>query len=93
MNRKSLLFGLLLALPAAHSAHAQDAPSKEVLANIVRQVTVTPASISFERKTGSSDSACGLLPAQMNLSRSGRVAKSFSVLVDKTSGTGAPKEF
>jgi Fungal chitosanase of glycosyl hydrolase group 75 len=93
MNRKSLLFALLLALPSAHGAHAQDAPSKDVLADIVRQVTVTPASISFERKTGSTDSACGLQPAQMNLSRSGRVAKSFSVLVDKTSGTGAPKEF
>ena len=93
MNRKSLLLALLLALPSPHRAHAQDAPSKEVLADIVRQVTVTPASISFEQKTGSTDNACGLQPAQMNLSRSGRVAKSFSVLVDKTSGTGAPKEF
>jgi hypothetical protein len=90
MAPKSLLFALLLALPSAHSACAQDVPSRDVLADIVRQVTVTPASISFEPKTGSSESACGLQPAQMNLSRSGHVAKSFSVLVDKTH---APTEF
>jgi Fungal chitosanase of glycosyl hydrolase group 75 len=93
MTPKSLLFALLLALPCFHDAYAQDIPSKDVIADIVRQVTVRPASISFERRTGSADSICGLQPAQMNLSRSGNVARSFSVLVDKTAGANAPKEF
>jgi Fungal chitosanase of glycosyl hydrolase group 75 len=93
MTQRSLLFALLLALPSLHDARAQDVPSKDVLADIVRQITVTPAHISFERKTGTADSICGLQPAQMNLSRSGHVAKSFSVLVDKSSGTGAPSTF
>jgi hypothetical protein len=93
MNPKCLLFALLFSLPSLHSSHAQDAPSKDVLADIVRQVTVRPASISFERGTGTADNICGLQPAQMNLSRSGHVARSFSVLVDKTAGTNAPREF
>ena len=93
MTHSSLLFALLLVLPSLHDARAQDVPSKDVLADIVRQITVTPAHISFERKTGTAEGACGLVPAQMNLSRSGHVAKSFSVLVDKTAGTGAPSVF
>ena len=93
MTPRPLLFALLLALPSLHGAHAQDAPSKDVLADIVRQITVHPASISFERRMGTTDDLCGLQLAQMNLSRSGHVAKSFSVLVDKTSGSNAPREF
>jgi hypothetical protein len=93
MNPKSLLFALLFSLPSLHGSHAQDAPSKDVLADIVRQITVRPASISFERRTGTVDNICGLQPAQMNLSRSGHVARSFAVLVDTSAGANAPREF
>src|SRR6516162_987089 len=93
MTPKTLLCALFLSLPSLHHAYAQDVPSVDVLADIVRQITVRPASIAFERRTGTVDGACGLQPAQMNLSRSGNVARSFSVLVDKPTGSNAPKEF
>jgi hypothetical protein len=93
MKQRPLLFALLLCLPSLHHAYAQDVPSKDVLADIVRQITVRPASIAFERRTATVDDTCGLQPAQMNLSRSGNVARSFSVLVDKSTGPNAPKEF
>jgi hypothetical protein len=93
MKQGPLLFTLFLSLSFSSGASAQDVPPKDVLADIVRQITVHPASIAFEPRSGSIGGTCGLQPAQMNLSRNGHVARSFSVLVDRTSGANAPHEF
>ncbi len=99
MKQRPLFLALLLCLLPLQHAFAQeltskDVPSKDVLAEIVRQITVRPASITFEPRTGTTvDGTCALQSAQMNLSRSGTVARSFSVLVDKPTGSNAPREF
>lgn len=89
--------GILFALPACMlplSAVAQDVPSRDVLAGIVRQLSERPTSITFDPRPQPVNNVCRLKPAQMNLLRDGRVVRKFSVLVDNVAGAkSSPHEF
>jgi Fungal chitosanase of glycosyl hydrolase group 75 len=84
-----------LCLCPLYPACAQDVPSRGMLDAMVRQITSkpVPTAITFDRRHGASEGACPLHPAQMNLTRNGSTARSFSVLVDAVAGTDSPKVF
>jgi len=67
----------------------------DTLNAMVRQITgkPVPTAITFDRRSGASGGACALQSAQMNLTRNGSTARSFSVLVDDVTGADAPKVF
>src|SRR6201995_1700812 len=95
MDCRRTLFALVLCLCPLHPATAQDVPPRDMLDAMVRQITSKPAptAITFDRRSGAPDAVCRLHPAQMNLTRNGSTARSFSVLVDAVSGDEAPKVF
>jgi Fungal chitosanase of glycosyl hydrolase group 75 len=88
----------LLSLGFAGGAHAQgvqDLPPRDVLAAMVHQITGKPpqTAITFHPRSGAVDNLCRLEPAQMNLTRDGNAVRSFSVLVDRASGSDGPGQF
>jgi hypothetical protein len=95
MDSRRALFALFLCLCPLYPACAQDVPSRGMLDAMVRQITSkpVPTAITFDKRSGAPDAACRLHPAQMNLTRNGSTARSFSVLVDAISGVEAPKVF
>jgi hypothetical protein len=95
MNFRHATTALFVCLYPLHGAVAQDVPPKDVLAAMVSQITSkpVPTAITFDRRTGATDSVCRLQPAQMNLTRNGSTVRNFSVLVDNIAGANSPKVF
>jgi hypothetical protein len=95
MGFRRALFAFLLCLGPLCPASAQDVPPMDTLNAMVRQITgkPVPTAITFDRRSGASGGACALQSAQMNLTRNGSTARSFSVLVDDVTGADAPKVF
>lgn len=95
MNFRCALAALVLSLCPMHGAVAQDVPPKDMLDAIVRQITSkpVPSAITFDRRSGATDSICRLQHAQMNLTRNGSTVRHFSVLVDNVVGADSPKVF
>jgi hypothetical protein len=95
MNFRSALAALFLCLHPLHGVGAQDVPPKDMLAAMVSQITSkpVPTAITFDRRSGATDSVCRLQPAQMNLTRNGSTVRNFSVLVDNIAGADSPKVF
>src|SRR5215813_197540 len=95
MNFQRALLALLLCLGPLQSAMAQDIPPRDLLNAMVRQITSkpVPTAITFDRRSGATDAVCRLQPAQMNLTRNGNTARSFSVLVDGITKAESPKVF
>jgi len=95
MGFRRALLAFLLCLGPLCPASAQDVPPLDVLNAMVRQITgkPVPTAITFDRRSGASGGVCGLQSAQMNLTRNGSTARSFSVLVDDVAGSDAPKVF
>jgi len=96
MKFRGVFLALTVCVLPLGAAVAQDVPSRDVLASIVRQLAArpVPTSIIFDRRPEPVSNACRLKPAQMNLIREGRVVRNFSVLVDKIAGQeSSPREF
>jgi len=91
MFARSLALALCLCV-TTEEATAQDAPSRDTLAAILRVVypRPEPTATLFERRGPPLSNACPLQPAQMNLTRNGRTVRSVRVLVDNV-GPAAPK--
>lgn len=92
---RRMIPAFLLSLCALTAARAQDVPPREALAAMVQQITSkpVPTAITFHQRGKAADDVCRLEPAVMNLTRDGRSVRSFSVLVDHTSGAEAPGQF
>ncbi|MBV8925159.1 MAG: hypothetical protein JOZ74_07285 [Bradyrhizobium sp.] len=92
---RRVTIAFLLVLCAANIARAQDVPTREELAAMVRQITgkPVPTAITFHPRQGAVDELCRLEPAHMNLTRNGSTVRSFAVLVDHVSGSEAPAQF
>lgn len=82
-------------LCSLHVAAAQDIPPPDALNAMVSQITSkpVPTAITFSKGGGATDTVCRLQHAKMNLMRNGNTARTFSVLVDSTSGPDAPRVF